>query len=306
VAQARDVLSVKQFSATSDNNGGRGGGRDGGRDGGRGGGRDGGRDGGRGGGRDGGRDGGRGGGRDGGRGGGSGRGRGTSGRWTGGRGTSGRGTGNSSNNSRSEVHFMQISSQLQQAIDSGEIINKDWILLDTGSTSNGFCNMDLITNIRNCSEEEKLKIIANGSGSLIFNKIGKSKIFEDLDVHYNDKSVANILSFNIIANQPGVESIAMNTNVENAILVYFSDGSGSKFISDDRGLYYYDTKHPDNHKINPPLKPYSSHVLLNTTVSENEKLFSQQEVAATKRALPVQLHERLGWPSKYHHILENY
>jgi len=253
MAQARDILSVKQFSATSDSNGGRGGGRGGGSSG-------------------------------------RGRGRGPGGRWTNGRGTGGRGTGNNNSNSGSEVHFMQIGTVLQQAIAKGDIIDTNWILLDTGSTSNGFCNKELISNIRKCNEDEKLKIIANGSGSLIFNKIGKSKLFENLDVHYNEKSVANILSFNLIANLPGVEGIVMNTSLENAIRVNFSDGSGIKFLSDDRGLYYYDTKHPLNHKINPSVNHYP--MLLNTTVADNEKLFTKREIDAAKRA--VQLQERLG------------
>ena len=52
-----------------------------------------------------------------------------------------------------------------------DIINDNWILLDTCSTVNVCKNALIITNVRKCRKDEELTIVTNG-GSQDYNQIG--------------------------------------------------------------------------------------------------------------------------------------
>ena len=110
--------------------------------------------------------------------------------------------------------------------ENSEIIDPNWILLDTCSTVSVCCNTELVRDMRECDEEEKLTIVTNG-GNQIYNQIAVLKILP-IQVHFKKESLANIISLRDIANIPGVK-ITMDTTKERAITVVMGNGTEYKF-----------------------------------------------------------------------------
>eukprot|EP00957_Ditylum_brightwellii_P167287 12734383-Ditylum_brightwellii.AAC.1 len=83
-------------------------------------------------------------------------------------------------------HVLSIDYILQQA---GGLINKNWVLLDSQSTVNVFCNTKLLNNIQ--KDGRSLAIYSNGG-------ISSTGLIGNLDrfkmVWYQSDSIANILS----------------------------------------------------------------------------------------------------------------
>ena len=184
----------------------------------------------------------------------------------------------------------------QKDISDKDMINKNWILLDTCSTVNVCRNASIITNIRTCSKEEELTIITNG-GSQNYAQIGCFK-YLPIPMYYNPKSIANILSFKEVAFVPGI-CITMDTLTEKAIFVFLPEGRKMKFKECEVGLYYFnvndDLEHSKHNNINEEVKDYSQGVNLLSTVAENKSLFSRREIQGAKTARILQ--QSLGWPS---------
>jgi hypothetical protein len=101
---------------------------------------------------------------------------------------------------------------------NNSLIPLSWVLLDMCSMVSMFCNHKLVQDLVVCSEEEEL-IIQTNSSSKCFDLKTKMKLFP-IDVHFNDDSMANILSLKDIAKLDGAH-IMMDTNEELAITVHF-------------------------------------------------------------------------------------
>ena len=117
----------------------------------------------------------------------------------------GRGTGGGRGTS-----MMQFRVGFTQSNDNA-LIPDSWVLLDTCSTSSVTNNKDKVGDIRNCSPDECLKMFTN-SGSTFYDKIAPLKLLP-LDVHFNEKSMATILSVKDVNNIPDVH-ITMDTRKE--------------------------------------------------------------------------------------------
>ena len=100
--------------------------------------------------------------------------------------------------SKRGINITQLRLTLTQS-NNGEndLINENWILLDTCSTVNVCKNASIITDVRKCRKGEELMIVTNG-GSQDYNQIGLFK-YLSLPIYYNPKSIANILSFKEVA-----------------------------------------------------------------------------------------------------------
>ena len=152
------------------------------------------------------------------------------------------------------VQALQVGISLVQATPSTKsVISSTWILLDTCSTDSVMNNIEFVSNVRNCSSDEVLRIHTNG-GQQVFSKIGRLK-FLPLTVHVNESSMANILSLKDVTNIDGVR-VTMDTDISRSILVQLSSGLTYKFMQSDDGLFYFDTSSPDKH-INNNTNHYS-------------------------------------------------
>ena len=127
-----------------------------------------------------------------------------------------------------------------------EVINKDWLLLDTCSTVSVSCNPRMISNVKPCGPGKGVTVITNG-GAQTFEEEGILN-FLPLKVHFNENSVANILSLSDVANLPGA-TLKMDTSVARAINLSYNNVV-YRFNECADGLYYhnpFDTN--DNKKI---------------------------------------------------------
>ena len=118
------------------------------------------------------------------------------------------------------------------------MIDKWWILLDTCSTCNVTNNEALLTSIRPCTPQETLQVVTNGGG-MIFKQQGRMKMFP-LTVHYDQNSIATILSFHAVNKLPGVR-VYYDNQVEDIIHVQLENGLKLNFHTCDKGLYYLDS-----------------------------------------------------------------
>ena len=120
-------------------------------------------------------------------------------------------------------------------------------------------------------------------------------------MHFNPKSLANILSLSDVANLPEAR-ITMDTALDRSILLHY-DTQVFKFCECDDGLYYYDTSSV-NHS-NPLLTNYSLPVSLAQSVSVNKSSFTRKQIEGADRALRLQ--SSIGWPStsKFKHIVSH-
>ena len=124
----------------------------------------------------------------------------------------------------------------QQEGDGRCIVPADVIILDSGSTNSCFRNKAYVKEIHQVADSEKLKLFSTG-GTTYFEKQGTCNILP-IKVWFNDKSLANILSMNEVANIDGV-SITMDTSIDNAIIVNLPDGNSLRFEQINDGLYAY-------------------------------------------------------------------
>ena len=149
------------------------------------------------------------------------------------------------------------------------IINPNWVLLDTCSTDNVFCNRKLLSSIRKCKAGEDLRLLTNG-GFADYDQIGHCDLFKT-DAHYNPDSIANVLSFMKLSNTPGIRITADTAN-DKCLTVHMEDDNSSfKFTPCDDGLYYYDvnTVNKNNEQINS--------YILSTSSSNNNTLPSSSK-----------------------------
>ena len=115
---------------------------------------------------------------------------------------------------------------LSKIIDEKGLILHDWILLDTCSTDNVINNCQLVENITSCTEDEKLKIYANG-GELTYDEKGFFK-YLPLRIHFNPSSIANVLLLKQVDDMPCFH-LEINTKIGPGITL-IKDGVKLKFM----------------------------------------------------------------------------
>ena len=168
-----------------------------------------------------------------------------------------------------------------------EIIDKNWLLLDTCSTVSVCCNPNLVKDITSCSTSDALTIITNG-GSQTFKQTATLNLLP-LDVHYNPDSLANILSLSDVANLAGAR-ITMDSKVERTINLHYN-GRTLKFKECSDGLYFLDTTKTEDNYSNTQIIAYNtssphSHTYSSMlqTVNSNREFFTKREIAAADKA----------------------
>ena len=179
-------------------------------------------------------------------------------------------------------------------------LNRAWVLLDTQSNVDIFCNKRLLKNVRRATGPG-LHLRSNG-GTMVTRMVGD--IPEYGTVWFNPSSLANILSFANIRKRFNVHLNTGPNDPNPSIVVVKPNGQKLIFSEHSMGLYVYDsddsTLHIKNtHKL---LKPSYDYLFLNTVASLSSE-FTKREVMEAKQA--HSLYCRLGRPSlkKFLHLL---
>ena len=192
---------------------------------------------------------------------------------------------------RDGVGMLQVGFSLAQSSSSQEVINPNWILLDTCSTDNVFRNKKFLTNVRMCETGQELNIITNG-GSKLYETFG-DVTFLPVAAYYNRDSLANVLSFKKVSEIPGVR-ITVDTAVENAILVHMKNGTTHKFHECHDGLYFMDMEKYNSNYNNSVVTAYPKNISLLSTVAQNKSMYTKEQISRAEAA--VNLQELIGWP----------
>jgi hypothetical protein len=188
-------------------------------------------------------------------------------------------------NSRN-ASMLQIALNFAQGEDQ---IPSTWILLDTCSTASVARTRSLVKDIKACSANEVLTVHTNG-GTKSFLETAEFKLLP-IKVHFNEDSMANILSLKDVASLPNVR-VRMDTYQDRAIFVELGENVW-KFAECRDGLYYYDTAPflTGDNKSKDAVTHYSNL----STVRANKEFFTSNEIQGANRAREMQ--QIIGWPS---------
>ena len=146
-----------------------------------------------------------------------------------------------------------------------------WILLDNQSTTDIFCNEDLLTDIHEA--EEATQTVING-GTL---KITKKGTLEDYgEVWYHPKAITNILTLNNITKCYPVPYASRNGEV---FTMHKPEGDRT-FTKVESGLYSFDTRDDANFLF----------LMTSESIRSN---YSRQEYETAKRTRD--LHAKIGY-----------
>ena len=142
---------------------------------------------------------------------------------------------NDTNIRRRGTGLAQLGYSLNQ---SGTVIPREWLLLDSCSTDTVFNNCSFLGDIIACDDADSLHLNSNGGGSMDYVLQSKMKLFP-LDVYYNEHSLGNIISlFDLIKVKDIL--ITLDSREGNGFNVVY-DNKLYYFAPFDTGLYYFDT-----------------------------------------------------------------
>ena len=174
----------------------------------------------------------------------------------------------------------------QHVFDHGrtDIVNPDWLLLDSCSTVTTIKNPTLATNIADCAPGDEMRLTSTG-GYLDHTKACTTK-FLNINGYYNPYGLANICALRDVCDKYRVTMDSANAR---EMHVYLDKDRFMVFKECGDGLYYFDTKNDNITK-----DPFNKYSFLNT-VAANKEHFHRLEIEGADKARILQ--QQLWWPS---------
>ena len=153
-------------------------------------------------------------------------------------------------------------------------IPDEWILLDSQSTVDIFCDPRLVQNIHRV--KERMKIQCN-AGTRVTNLVGDLPGYGP--VWFDSRAIANVLSLKVVKEKYHIQ---YNSDEKDGFVVTKSNGERFKFLQSSSGLHYLDTTNPD------PDKTVNTTLVVNT-VAENKKNYTNNDYLHALRARELQI-----------------
>jgi len=190
--------------------------------------------------------------------------------------------GNGAEATSQEVRRSRLRSEILLNQHGEAYVNPDWILLDSESSEHLFCNEKLVSNVRQTTDGEMLRMHSNG-GSL---DTSTKANFGSIEVWFCKTSLANILSLALITND---FRVTMDSWVENALIVHISEGHVLKFNRVSERLYALDASNISVSRLNNAFSFLS-------TVDSNKGMFKARDVRKADESMV--LHRRTNHMAK--------
>ena len=150
---------------------------------------------------------------------------------------------------------------------------KNWILLDNCSTTDIFCDEELLENIK----QGKTTLNLRTNGGVLKSKM-KGTLHKYGKVWYDPRAITNILSLHNMSRKYWVTFDSRNGN---KFVVHLNDNKSIEFVPSKNGLYYYDNTQKD--------------FCLMESVEENKEFYTERQVEKAK--LARKLYHAIGNPS---------
>ena len=153
-------------------------------------------------------------------------------------------------------------------------IPDNWILLDSQSTVDIFCNPRLVENINRV--KDRMKIQCN-AGTWVTNLVGDLPGYGA--VWFDPRVIANVLSLKLVKEKYHIQ---YDSNGKDGFVVTKPNRERFKFILSSSGLHYLDTSNPD------PNKSDNTTLVVNT-LAKNKKNYMNNDYLHALRARELQI-----------------